>query len=81
MFFDLIKKLQPSLKKSKKPSIINIASIYGIRGPDWEIYNDTEMGNPAVYAISKAGIIQLTRWLACTLAPKIRVNSITLGGF
>ena len=39
------------------------------------------MGNPAVYAISKAGIIQLTRWLACTLAPKIRVNSITLGGF
>ena len=78
--FDLIKELQPSLKKSKRPSIINISSIYGIRGPDWEIYNNTEMGNPAVYAISKAGIIQLTRWLACTLAPKIRVNSITLGG-
>jgi len=78
--FDLIKELQPCLKKSKKPSIINIASIYGIRGPDWEIYKNTEMGNPAAYAISKAGIIQLTRWLANTLAPKTRVNSITLGG-
>ena len=73
--------MQPSLKKSKRPSIINIASIYGIEDqigkfiiiPKWVILE--------VYAISKAGIIQLTRWLACTLAPKIRVNSITLGGF
>ena len=78
--FDLIKELQPNLIKSKKPSVINISSIYGIIGPDWNIYNNTKMGNPAVYAISKAGIIQLTRWLANTLAPKIRVNSITLGG-
>lgn len=38
------------------------------------------MGNPAAYAASKGGLIQLTRWLATTLAPKIRVNSVSPGG-
>ena len=38
------------------------------------------MGNPAAYAASKGGLIQLTRWLSTTLAPEIRVNSISPGG-
>ena len=38
------------------------------------------MGNPAGYAASKGGLIQLTRWLSTTLAPDIRVNSISPGG-
>ena len=38
------------------------------------------MSNPAAYAASKGGLIQLTRWLASTLAPDIRVNSISPGG-
>ena len=38
------------------------------------------MANPAVYAASKAGLIQLTRWIATTLAPGIRVNAISQGG-
>jgi NAD(P)-dependent dehydrogenase (short-subunit alcohol dehydrogenase family) len=38
------------------------------------------MGNAAGYAASKGGILQLTRWLATTLAPSIRVNSLTPGG-
>jgi NAD(P)-dependent dehydrogenase (short-subunit alcohol dehydrogenase family) len=38
------------------------------------------MGNPAAYAVSKGGLIQLTRWLATTLAPNIRVNAISPGG-
>lgn len=38
------------------------------------------MGNPAAYAASKGGLLQLTRWLATTLAPEIRVNSMTPGG-
>ena len=37
-------------------------------------------GNPAAYSSSKGGLIQLSRWLAVTLAPNIRVNSICLGG-
>ena len=38
------------------------------------------MGNAAAYAASKGGLLQLTRWLATTLAPEIRVNAITPGG-
>jgi len=38
------------------------------------------MGNPAAYAASKGGLIQLTRWLSTVLAPDIRVNCISPGG-
>jgi NAD(P)-dependent dehydrogenase (short-subunit alcohol dehydrogenase family) len=61
-------------------SIINMGSIYGFSGPVWELYEDTDMSNPAAYAASKGGLIQLTRWLATTLSPNIRVNSISPGG-
>lgn len=61
-------------------SIVNIASIYGNLGPDWRRYEGTALGNPAAYAASKGGLIQLTRWLATTLAPRVRVNAISPGG-
>jgi NAD(P)-dependent dehydrogenase (short-subunit alcohol dehydrogenase family) len=38
------------------------------------------MGNPAAYAASKAGLSHLTRWLSTTVAPAVRVNSISPGG-
>lgn len=70
----------PALEQSGHGSIINILSIYGLVGPDMRLYNDTKMGNPAAYAASKGGLLQLTRWMATVLAPKIRVNAITPGG-
>ena len=78
--FDLSKGLYPKLKQSGHGSIINVASIYGISGPDYSLYEDTAMGNPAAYAASKGGLLQLTRWLATTLAPEVRVNAISPGG-
>jgi len=68
------------LAQSGQGSMINISSIYGISGPDQRIYGGTSLGNPAAYAASKGGLLQLTRWLATTLAPDVRVNAITLGG-
>ncbi len=61
-------------------SIVNIASIYGNLGPDWRRYEGTALGNPAAYAASKGGLIQLTRWLATTLAPRVRINVVSPGG-
>ncbi len=38
------------------------------------------MSNPAAYGASKGGLLQLTRWLATTMAPTVRVNAISPGG-
>jgi NAD(P)-dependent dehydrogenase (short-subunit alcohol dehydrogenase family) len=78
--FDLSKGLSTLLKESKSGSIVNIASIYGMYGPDWSLYQGTSMSNPAAYAASKGGLIQLTRWLATTVSPEVRVNAVSPGG-
>ncbi len=68
------------LQASGHGSIVNIASIYGVVGPDLGLYAGTQMGNPAAYAASKGGMVQLTRWLATVMAPGVRVNCISPGG-
>lgn len=78
--FNLVQAASPHLKRSGHGSIINVASIYGLVGPDLRLYEGTSLGNPAAYAASKGGLIQFTRWLATALAPDIRVNAITPGG-
>jgi NAD(P)-dependent dehydrogenase (short-subunit alcohol dehydrogenase family) len=78
--FELCQGLAPLLKAAEGASIINTASIYGIYGPDWRLYEGTSMGNPAAYGASKGGLIQFTRWLATTIAPSVRVNAISPGG-
>jgi NAD(P)-dependent dehydrogenase (short-subunit alcohol dehydrogenase family) len=79
--FSLSRAAVPLLKRSRHGSIINIASIYGVCGPDMRLYHDVPgMGCPAAYAAGKGGLIQLTRWLATVLAPDVRVNSISPGG-
>lgn len=78
--FDLCQGLTPLLKAAEGASIINIASTYGVYGPDWSLYEGTSMSNPAAYGASKGGLIQFTRWLATTIAPNIRVNAISPGG-
>lgn len=78
--FHLSQALTPLLKTSGHGAIINVGSIYGELGPDWALYEETTMANPAAYGISKGGVFQLTRWLATTVAPDIRVNAISPGG-
>lgn len=78
--FVLVQAAADLLAASGHGSVVNIASIYGVVGPDWRLYEDTAMGNPAAYAASKGGLLSFTRWLATTLAPRVRVNSVTPGG-
>jgi NAD(P)-dependent dehydrogenase (short-subunit alcohol dehydrogenase family) len=62
-------------------SIINLGSTYGIVGPDFSIYEGTDMTMPAAYAAIKGGIISLTRYLASYYGKDgIRVNCISPGG-
>jgi len=78
--FHLCQGFAPIMKLAKGPNIVNIASIYSQFAPDWSLYDGTDMGNPAAYNASKGGLMQLSRWLATTLAPEIRVNTISPGG-
>ena len=78
--FDLCQGLIPLLRLSEGANIINIASIYGLYGPDWTLYEETSMSNPAAYSASKGGLLQFSRWLATTIAPAVRVNAISPGG-
>ncbi|MBN1876996.1 MAG: SDR family oxidoreductase [Anaerolineae bacterium] len=78
--FLLVQTVTELLVASGHGSVINVSSIYGLVGPYMHLYEGTDMGNPAAYAASKGGMLQLTRWLATVLAPNIRINAITPGG-
>ena len=78
--FFLIQGIHKSMYRTKNASIVNISSIYGVIAPDWQMYEGTDIYNPAAYSISKAGLVNMSRWLASTLSPYIRVNCISPGG-
>jgi 2-deoxy-D-gluconate 3-dehydrogenase len=70
-------------------NIINISSTYGNIGADQRLYDgvkniyfpDSPFSSPVSYAITKAGMINLTRYLASYYREKnIRVNCLTPGG-
>src|SRR3546814_18777232 len=62
-------------------SIVNVASIYGVVGPDFTIYEGLEMTTPPAYSAIKGGIIGYTRYLASFYAARgVRVNAVAPGG-
>lgn len=69
------------MQTQKFGSVINISSIYGVVGPDFSIYDGTDMTMPAAYSAIKGGIVNFTRYLASYYGPSgIRVNCISPGG-
>lgn len=74
------------LSSCSRGSIIQTSSIYGLLAPDNRIYEGslymgTQINTPAVYAVSKSGVIGLSNYLATYWANKgIRVNTIVPGG-
>ena len=57
------------------------SSIQGISAPKFSHYNNTNMSSPIEYSAAKAGIINMTKYIAkfCE-KKKIRVNCISPGG-
>lgn len=76
----ICQKAIPFLEESKG-SIVNLASIYGMVGPTFSVYNNTPMTMTGGYAAIKGGIINFTKFLASYLGPKgVRVNVVSPGG-
>jgi gluconate 5-dehydrogenase len=68
--------------KATRGVILNIGSMDGHIGPDYRIYDGKEFANPPSYGAAKAGVIQLTKYLASFLSPHgIRVNALSPGAF
>ena len=62
-------------------SIINFASIYGMVGPSWEVYDGTDMTMPSAYAAIKGGVLTMSRFLATYYGPSgVRCNCVSPGG-
>src|SRR5437762_11591025 len=64
-----IKAVAPLMRRQGRGRIVNIASIAGL-GPS---------GSSIAYAVSKAGLIHLTRCMAVALAPDVLVNCVAPG--
>ena len=80
-YFYMSQQVAMQMAKQKSGSIINIASIYGVIGPDFTVYDGTNMTMPAGYAAIKGGLINLTRYMASYFGPhKVRVNTVSPGG-
>ena len=65
----LIKAVAPVMKAQGRGRIVNISSVAGL-GPT---------GSSIAYAVSKAGLIHLTRCMAVALAPETLVNCVAPG--
>lgn len=62
-------------------NIINLASVYGTMAPRFDLYEGTAMTKEIEYTLSKAAVVQLTRYLARYLKGRnIRVNCVSPGG-
>ena len=70
------------MMKQKSGSIINIGSIQGTVGPNFEVYGNTGMTSPLNYTYDKWGMVGLTKWMANYYGKyNIRVNCISPGGY
>jgi 3-oxoacyl-[acyl-carrier protein] reductase len=65
----LIKAVAPVMKAQGRGRIVNIASVAGL----------TPTGSSIAYAVSKAGLIHLTRCMAVAMAPETLVNCVAPG--
>lgn len=71
--------------KARRGSVINIGSLYASVSPDARFYDHLPGAEPflkpPMYGASKAGVVNLSRYLATHLAPHgVRVNTLSPGG-
>jgi NAD(P)-dependent dehydrogenase (short-subunit alcohol dehydrogenase family) len=80
-YFYLTQKVALEMASQKNGSIINMASIYGVVGADFNVYEGTTMTMPAAYSAIKGALVNFTRYLASYFGPQqVRVNTVSPGG-
>lgn len=80
--FVLCRELAQAMKQGNGGSLVLFSSMYGLVPPDKHIYREAMKPNPIDYGVSKAGMIQLARYLAMHYGPdRIRCNCIAPGPF
>ncbi|PZF86695.1 SDR family oxidoreductase [Jiangella anatolica] len=79
--FLLTQAVAATMVEQRSGSIVNIGSIYGLVGPDFPVYEGTDIMSPLFYAYDKAGMVGFTRYLASALGRHgVRVNCLCPGG-
>jgi len=79
--FDIVREMADLIAQSGGGSIVNIGSMFGVYGPDFSNYSNTNMDAPPSYFFHKGGMVALTKYLARKLGPRgIRTNCISPGG-
>lgn len=70
-----------AFKEQGHGNIVNLASIYGVIAPRFNVYDGTSMTMPVEYAAIKSGVIHLTKYFAQYFkADGVRVNTLSPGG-
>lgn len=80
---EILRQMTELIVDSGGGSIINIASMMGMFGPDLSNYENTDMNTnpPPDYFFHNGGLINLTRYWARMMAgKKVRVNCVSPGG-
>lgn len=86
--FLVVRAFGPRLIEQGRGAILNVASIYGVVGPDQRIYDGSyyadlggAINTPLIYSVTKGAVISFTRHLATTWGHHgIRTNSLSPGG-
>jgi NAD(P)-dependent dehydrogenase (short-subunit alcohol dehydrogenase family) len=80
--FLLARKVGAAMEKAGRGNIVLFSSMYGSVSPDPRVYEYPMNVNPIEYGVGKAGIVQMTKYLAVYWAKKgIRCNCISPGPF
>ncbi|SHO57605.1 oxidoreductase [Vibrio quintilis] len=69
-------------KRRQQPfSLVNIASIYGVVAPKFDVYDNTPMTMPVEYAAIKSAILHLNKYtVAYVNDSRFRINCVSPGG-